>query len=72
MISLRHVLIALLPQDSQQSAINRIASQLVDTTLNDAATDSRLITPGGIFLLPKVRIPTGINTLHRLLLPELC
>jgi UDP-N-acetylmuramoyl-tripeptide--D-alanyl-D-alanine ligase len=49
MISLRHVLIALLPQDSQQSAINRIASQLVDTTLNDAATDSRLITPGGIF-----------------------
>jgi UDP-N-acetylmuramoyl-tripeptide--D-alanyl-D-alanine ligase len=57
MISLRHVLTALLPQEDYQRAIDNVAPQLLDSTLNGAAADSRLITPGGIFFAT-----TGENT----------
>ena len=53
MISLRHVLTALRLQDSLQRAIDSLSPKLLDTTLNGASTDSRLITPGGIFFAAK-------------------
>jgi UDP-N-acetylmuramoyl-tripeptide--D-alanyl-D-alanine ligase len=59
MISLRHVLTALHPQDSQQPSIDSLPSRLVDTTMNGASTDSRLITPGGIFFASKGETTDG-------------
>lgn len=57
MISLRHVLTALLLHDAQQDRLDSVWSRLLDTTLNGATTDSRLIAPGGIFFAT-----TGENT----------